>query len=91
MPTSALELRAERPQAGIADLKAHFRDGHFSGGKQVARVFHAAAGKKVMRRFAERGTKQAMEMKGRETGFAGGGIQKELRLVAGSKKVAGTA
>lgn len=41
-----------------------------------------------MGRFTERRMKQAMEMKGRETGFAGRGIQKNLRLVACSQKIA---
>src|ERR1041385_2494652 len=44
-----------------------------------------------MRGFTERRAEQAMEMKGREAGFAGGGIQKNLRLVTGSQKIAGTA
>ena len=44
-----------------------------------------------MGRFTERRVEQAMEMKGRETGFAGGVIQKKLRLIAGGQKIARTA
>lgn len=44
-----------------------------------------------MGRFTERRMKQAMEMKGREAGFAGRGTQKNLRLVTSSQKIAGTA
>jgi hypothetical protein len=91
MPTHVLEFRTKRPQAGIADFKADFCDRHFSGSKQVARVFHAAAGKEVMRCLAESRVEQAMEMEGRKAGFPGGGIQKDLRLVSGSKQVARTA
>ena len=54
----------------------------------MAGVFHASAGKEVMGRLAERRAEQAMEVKGRETGFAGGGIEKNLRLIAGSQKIA---
>jgi hypothetical protein len=54
-------------------------------------VFHAASSKEIMGRFTERRVKQAVEMKRREAGFAGGGIQKDLRPVAGSQKIAGTA
>ena len=57
----------------------------------MAGVFHATASKEVMRRLAKRRVKEAMEMKAREAGFTGGGIQKNLRLITGSQKIAGAA
>ncbi len=57
----------------------------------MASMVHTTASKEVMRRLAESGMEQAMEMKGREAGFACGSIQKDLRLVAGSQKIAGAA
>ena len=56
----------------------------------MASVFHATACKEVVGCFTKRRVEQAMEMKRREAGFAGGGIQKNLRLVTGSQKIAGT-
>jgi hypothetical protein len=87
----ALEFRTERSQAGIADFKADFSDRHFSAGKQVARVLHATASKEVMRRFAEGRVEQAMKVKWRETGFAGSGIEKNLRLKPFSQEITRTA
>ena len=57
----------------------------------MAGAFHATAGKKVMWRLAEGRVEQAMEMKGRETGFTGGGVEKNLRLKLFSQKIARTA
>jgi len=57
----------------------------------MPRMVHATAGQEVMRRLAESGMEQAMEMKGREAGFACGSVQKDLRLVAGGQKIAGAA
>jgi len=57
----------------------------------VARVVHTTAGKKIMRSLAECRMEQAMEMKGREAGFACGSGEKDLRLVAGGQKIAGAA
>jgi hypothetical protein len=84
-----LKFRTKRSQAGIANFQAHFGDGHFSGSKQEAGALHASAGKEVMRGLAEGRVKQAMEVKWREASFASGGIEKDLRLVAGSQKIAG--
>jgi len=86
----ALKFRTERAQAGIADFEANFGDRHFTGSKQMASVVHATAGKENMRGLAESRVEQAMEMKRRETGFAGSSIQKDLRLVAGGQKIART-
>jgi hypothetical protein len=44
-----------------------------------------------MGRLAEGRVEQAMEMKWREAGFAGGGFQKDLRLILGGQQVARTA
>jgi len=74
----ALKFRTERAQAGIADFQADFRHRHFSGGKQVAGVLHATSSEEVVGRLTERRVEQAMKMKRREAGFAGGGIQKDL-------------
>ena len=57
----------------------------------MASVLHATSSEEVVGRLTERRVEQAMKMKRREAGFAGGGIQKNLRLVAGSQKIAGTA
>jgi hypothetical protein len=87
----ALEFRTKRSQAGIADLKADFRDRHFTGSEQMARVLHATARKEVMGRLTESRVEQAMEVKGREAGFTGGGIEKNLRLKLFSQKITGAA
>jgi len=84
-----LKFRAEGAQAGIADFQADLRHGHFTGCQQVAGAVHTASGKEVMGRLAERGTEEAVEMKSGKAGFASGTIEKDLRLVAGSQKVAG--
>jgi len=76
----ALEFRTKRPQAGISDFKADFSDRHFSAGKQVARAIHAPTSEEVMGRLSEGRAEQAMKVKWREAGFAGGGIEKNLRL-----------
>lgn len=57
----------------------------------MASVLHATPSEEAMGRLTERRVEQAMEMKWRETGFPCGVIQKELRLVAGSQKITGTA
>jgi len=57
----------------------------------MSRVVHTPAGQEVMGRLAESGMERAMEMKGREAGFACGSVQKDLRLVAGGQKIAGAA
>ena len=57
----------------------------------MAGVLHATSSEEVVGRFTERRVEQAMKMKWREAGFAGSGIQEDLRLVAGSQKIAGTA
>jgi len=57
----------------------------------VAGAFHATAGQEVMRRLAEGRVEQAMKVKWREAGFAGGRIEKNLRLKLFSQKITRTA
>jgi len=57
----------------------------------VAGAFHSTAGKKIVGRLAEGRAEQAMKVKWRETGFARGSIEKNLRLKPFSQKIARTA
>ena len=57
----------------------------------MAGAFHATAGEEVMRCLAEGRAEQAMKVKWRETGFARGSIEKNLRLKPFSQKIARTA
>jgi hypothetical protein len=57
----------------------------------MARLFHTTAGKKIMGRFAEGRVEKAMKVKWREACFAGGGIEKNLRLKPFSQKITRTA
>jgi len=54
----------------------------------MARFLHASAGNEVMRRLAKRSAEQAVEMEGREAGFARGGLQQDLGLIFSSQQVA---
>src|SRR5216684_675221 len=81
------ELVAERPQAGIPDLQADFRHRHFAADQQLLRAVHSDASEEIVRRLAERGREQTMEVKGRKTRLARRMVQRNLLLIGSREKV----
>src|SRR5829696_3326432 len=74
-----LEEAREGGDAGVAGVETRLRD-RPPGGEQRVRVLQAELGDVLMRRHAEPRAERAMQMEGRQAGFACGVFQGQRRV-----------
>lgn len=84
------ELGGEGTEALVADVVADVGDGA-AGDEEVAGAVEAQASEEVVGGFAEGGAEEAMEVEVRETGLAGGVLEKDAGVVLGGEEVPGAA